>query len=105
MVRLALKAFFPGPIPFPLLHVDTTFKFTPMYEFRDRFCGEIGADLRVFREPEGVAKTVDPFTVGTANCCAVWKTRGLLDALAQGCYDAAFGGARRDDSGVEDRSQ
>jgi sulfate adenylyltransferase subunit 2 len=97
MVRLAQKAFFPGRIPFPLLHVDTTFKFTPMYEFRDAFCTEIGADLKVFTSPDGVSRGVEPFSFGTTRCCGVWKTRGLLDGLAEGRHDAAFGGARRDE--------
>jgi sulfate adenylyltransferase subunit 2 len=68
-----------------------------MYEFRDAFCEEIGVDLRVFTEPDGLAGKVNPFEFGTTKCCGVWKTKGLLDCLAEGQFDAAFGGARRDE--------
>ena len=97
MVHLARKAFFPGKIPFPLLHVDTGMKFPQMYEFRDRFCREIGADLRVYRYEEAIAQGVNPWDLGTVKCCALLKTAGLLNALRAGGYDAAFGGARRDE--------
>jgi sulfate adenylyltransferase subunit 2 len=97
MVRLAQKAFAPGRMPFPLLHVDTSYKFREMYEFRDRFCREIGADLRVFRNEDAIAANTNPFDLGTSRCCALLKTQGLLGALAAGNYDAAFGGARRDE--------
>jgi len=100
MLRLALKAFHPEKLPFPLLHVDTTFKFKEMYEFREQVIGEIGADLIAFSHPEGKAMGMNPFDFGTAKCCAIWKTRGLLDGLKQGAdgpFDAAFGGARREE--------
>jgi len=97
MVRLAQKAFAPGRIPFPLLHVDTGYKFREMYEFRDRFCAEIGARLVVYRNEEAIAAGANPFDLGTSKCCALLKTQGLLQALTAGKYDAAFGGARRDE--------
>jgi sulfate adenylyltransferase subunit 2 len=97
MLRLARKAFFPAKIPFPLLHVDTTFKFPEMYAFRDRLCEELGATLVVHTEAAGVSQSVEPMGWGTTKCCAVWKTQGLLSALREGGYDAAFGGARRDE--------
>ena len=97
MVRLAQKAFHPGSIPFPLLHVDTGMKFPEMYEFRDEFCREIGADLRVYRYEEAIAEGADPWKLGTVKCCALLKTQALLNALKEGGYDAAFGGARRDE--------
>jgi len=95
MVHLARKAFYPGPIPFPLMHVDTGLKFREMYEFRDRFVKSIGAELIVHRHPQ--AGTADPFKLGTQKCCAILKTQGLLDAIKAGKYDAAFGGARREE--------
>ncbi len=97
LVRLAQKAFHPGPIPFPLLHIDTTYKFQEMIEFRDRFVKEIGAKLIVHTNRQAIADGASPFKLGTSNCCAQLKTRALLDALAEGGYDAAFGGARRDE--------
>ncbi len=97
MVHLAGKAFAPGRFPFPLLHVDTGFKFAEMYAFRDKFCAEIGADLRVYRNEEAMAQKTNPFDLGTAACCGLLKTQALLQALKQGGYDAAFGGARREE--------
>ncbi|HMB00144.1 MAG TPA: sulfate adenylyltransferase subunit CysD, partial [Spirochaetota bacterium] len=97
MVRLAQKAFYPGRIPFPLLHVDTGFKFQEMYKFRDEYCRKIGADLRVHRNEEAIANNCNPVDMGTIKCCAQLKTKALLDGLKQGGYDAAFGGARRDE--------
>ena len=97
MVRLAQKAFYPGHIPFPLLHIDTTYKFQEMIEFRDRFCARIGARLIVHTNTQAIADGANPFRLGTTKCCALLKTRALLDALDQGGYDAAFGGARRDE--------
>jgi len=97
MVRLAQKAFHPAPIPFPLLHIDTTYKFREMIEFRDRFIGEIGAKLIVHTNLKAIADGANPFRIGTQNCCGLLKTRALLDALTEGGYDAAFGGARRDE--------
>jgi sulfate adenylyltransferase subunit 2 len=97
MVRLAQKAFAPGRIPFPLLHVDTGYKFREMYEFRDKLCAEIGADLIVHRNEDAIASGANPWDLGTSKCCGLLKTQGLLGALARGNFDAAFGGARRDE--------
>jgi len=97
MVRLAQKAFYPGKIPFPLLHIDTTYKFREMIEFRDRFTREIGAKLIVHINQKAIDEGTNPFRLGTQKCCGLLKTRSLLDALAEGGYDAAFGGARRDE--------
>lgn len=97
MVRLAQKAFYPGKIPFPLLHIDTTYKFREMIEFRDRFTSEIGAKLIVHINQKAIDEGANPFRLGTQKCCGLLKTRSLLDALAEGRYDAAFGGARRDE--------
>ncbi len=97
MVHLARKAFAPGRLPFPLLHVDTGLKFPEMYAFRDAYCREIDADLRVYRYEEALARGVNPYDLGTVQCCAQLKTQALLNALREGGYDAAFGGARRDE--------
>ncbi len=97
LLRLAQKAFYPGPIPFPLLHVDTTYKFREMIEFRDRYAAEIGAKLIVHTNRQAIADGTEPFLVGTQRCCGLLKTRALLDALEDGKFDAAFGGARRDE--------
>ena len=97
MVRLAQKAFYPGKFPFPLLHIDTTYKFGEMIEFRDKFCAEIGAKLIVHTNTKAIADGANPFRLGTQKCCALLKTRALLDALEEGGFDAAFGGARRDE--------
>ena len=97
LLRLAQKAFYPGPIPFPLLHIDTTYKFREMIEFRDRYVAEIGARLIVHTNSEAIAEGTQPFLVGTKACCGALKTKSLLDALEAGNYDAAFGGARRDE--------
>jgi sulfate adenylyltransferase subunit 2 len=97
MVRLAQKAFYPGSIPFPLLHIDTTYKFREMIEFRDEFTKSIGAKLIVHINHEAVDNGANPLRIGTQKCCGLLKTRSLLDALAEGGYDAAFGGARRDE--------
>jgi sulfate adenylyltransferase subunit 2 len=97
MVRLAQKAFFPGKLPFPLLHVDTTYKFQEMIEFRDQFAKDLGAELIVHTNQKAIDEGANPFKLGTSKCCALLKTRALLDALEAGGYDAAFGGARRDE--------
>ncbi len=97
MVRLAQKAFHPGKIPFPLLHVDTTYKFREMIEFRDRFAASIGARLIVQTNWKAIQDGANPFRLGTQKCCGVLKTRALLDGLEAGGFDAAFGGARRDE--------
>jgi sulfate adenylyltransferase subunit 2 len=95
MVRLAQKAFYPGKLPFPLMHVDTGYKFHEMYNFRNRFVKEIGAECIVYRhEQAGVAS---PFQLGTQKCCAMLKTQALLDGLKKYRFDAAFGGARREE--------
>jgi sulfate adenylyltransferase subunit 2 len=97
LLRLAQKAFYPGPIPFPLLHVDTTYKFRDMIEFRDRYAREVGARLIVHTNHSAIADGTQPFAVGTGRCCALLKTQALLDALQAGGFDAALGGARRDE--------
>ncbi|MDX8401682.1 MAG: sulfate adenylyltransferase subunit CysD [Mariprofundaceae bacterium] len=97
MLHLARKAFYPAPLPFPLLHVDTGYKFPEMYEFRDWFAKEVGAELIVHRNEEAIAKGMNPKEYGIARCCGALKTQALLDALEAGGYDAAFGGARRDE--------
>jgi sulfate adenylyltransferase subunit 2 len=97
LLRLAQKAFYPGPMPFPLLHVDTTYKFREMIEFRDSYTSEIGARLIVHTNTQAIADGTQPFLVGTQRCCGLLKTRALLEALEAGGFDAAFGGARRDE--------
>jgi len=97
MLRLAQKAFFPGPIPFPLLHVDTGYKFREMLEFRDAYTKELGVDLIVHRNEEALRDGTNPVRLGTQRCCGLLKTTSLLDALREGGFDAAFGGARRDE--------
>src|SRR5260370_37823008 len=97
LLRLAQKAFYPGPIPFPLLHVDTTYKFREMIEFRDQYVAEVGARLIIHTNQKAVDEGTQPFLVGTQRCCGLLKTRALLDALEEGGFDAAFGGARRDE--------
>jgi sulfate adenylyltransferase subunit 2 len=97
MLHLALKAFFPAKPPFPLLHVDTTWKFRDMYAFRDRRAGELGMRLIVHVNPEGLAMHVNPFTHGSVIHTDVMKTQALRQALDKYGFDAAFGGARRDE--------
>ncbi|MGD0909191.1 MAG: sulfate adenylyltransferase subunit CysD [Candidatus Acidiferrales bacterium] len=97
MLRLAQKAFYPGKIPFPLLHIDTSYKFPEMIEFRDRYAREIGAELIVHKNQDALAAGANPFVLGTQKCCGLLKTKSLLDALAEGDFTAAFGGARRDE--------
>jgi sulfate adenylyltransferase subunit 2 len=97
LLRLAQKAFYPGRIPFPLLHIDTGFKFPEMIEFRDRYTQEIGARLIVHKNQQALDQGTNPFAIGTQKCCGLLKTRSLLDALTEGGFDAAFGGARRDE--------
>ncbi|TWI55409.1 sulfate adenylyltransferase subunit 2 [Pseudomonas duriflava] len=97
MLHLARKAFFPGKLPFPVLHVDTGWKFKAMYEFRDRMVKEMGLDLLVHQNPEGVAQGINPFTHGSAKHTDIMKTQGLKQALDKYGFDAAFGGARRDE--------
>lgn len=97
LVHLALKAFYPAPPPFPLLHVDTTWKFREMIEFRDNFCEKKNLDLRVHINKEGKAKDINPFDHGSGTYTDIMKTQSLKQALNLGKYDAAFGGARRDE--------
>lgn len=97
LVHLARKAFYPGGIPFPLLHIDTTYEYPEMIEFRDRFTREIGADLRVYTNRGAIAEGANPYTLGTAKCCHLLRTRALVEGLQEGGYDAAIGGARRDE--------
>ncbi len=97
LVRLAQKAFAPAPLPFPLLHIDTTWKFREMIAFRDRFAKENGLDLRVHTNHAALAEGASPFAWGSNKYTQVMKTHALLDALRAGGYDAAFGGARRDE--------
>ncbi|WP_125255954.1 sulfate adenylyltransferase subunit CysD [Brevundimonas fluminis] len=97
LLHLARKAFGPGPLPFPLLHVDTTWKFRDMYALRDRVAADPDLDLIVHRNPEAEAKGVNPFDHGSSAHTDLWKTQGLKQALDAGGFDAAFGGARRDE--------
>ncbi|GAA0787067.1 sulfate adenylyltransferase subunit CysD [Marinobacterium sediminicola] len=97
MLHLARKAFFPGKPPFPLLHVDTTWKFKEMIQFRDRMAEEAGMDLIVHINQEGVDMGVGPFSHGSAKHTDIMKTQGLKQALNKYKFDAAFGGARRDE--------
>ncbi len=97
MLHLALKAFFPAHPPFPLLHVDTTWKFRAMYEFRDQVVRRHGLELLVHVNQEGLAQGIGPFTHGSAVHTDVMKTQGLKQALDKWGFDAAFGGARRDE--------
>jgi sulfate adenylyltransferase subunit 2 len=97
LLHLALKAFAPAPPPFPLLHVDTTWKFKQMYEFRDRAAKEAGMELIVHRNPDALARGINPFEHGSAVHTDTWKTEGLKQALDEHGFDVAFGGARRDE--------
>ena len=97
MLHLARKAFYPAPPPFPLLHVDTTWKFKAMYELRDRMAKESGMELLVHKNPDAIARNINPFDHGSALHTDIWKTEGLKQALDLYGFDAAFGGARRDE--------
>jgi sulfate adenylyltransferase subunit 2 len=96
MLHLAKKAFFPGPLPFPLLHVDTTWKFRDMYALRDKVAADGDIELIVYRNPEALEKRINPFDHGPLHT-DIWKTEGLKQALDAHGFDAAFGGARRDE--------
>nr|WP_313429529.1 sulfate adenylyltransferase subunit CysD [Brevundimonas diminuta] len=97
LLHLARKAFYPAPPPFPLLHVDTTWKFRAMYALRDRMAAESGARLIVYRNPEAESRGINPFDHGSAVHTDLWKTQGLKQALDLHGFDAAIGGARRDE--------
>jgi sulfate adenylyltransferase subunit 2 len=97
MLRLAQRAFAPAPLPFPLLHIDTTWKFREMIAHRDRVAREIGAELIVYTNPDGLAKNINPFDHGSNKYTTVMKTDALKQALTKYKYDCAFGGARRDE--------
>src|SRR3974390_2213086 len=97
MLRLAQKAFYPAPIPFPLLHVDTTYKFKEMIEFRDRYTAELGLKLIVHTNKKAIEEGANPLKLGTERCCGFLKKQSLLDGLRAGNYDAAFGGAAGDE--------
>ncbi|QYJ83765.1 sulfate adenylyltransferase subunit CysD [Shewanella aegiceratis] len=97
LLHLARKAFYPGKIPFPLLHVDTNWKFREMIEFRDRMAKQYGFDLIVHKNPRGLEMNISPFTHGSAKHTDIMKTEGLKQALDMHGFDAAFGGARRDE--------
>jgi len=97
LLRLAEKAFYPGRIPFPLLHIDTGYKFKEMIEFRDRYTAKLGVKLIVQKNERALEEGANPFAWGTQRCCGALKTTALLDALRGGGFDAAIGGARRDE--------
>ena len=97
MLHLAAKAFYPAKPPFPLLHVDTTWKFRDMYAMRERMARELGFELIVYKNPEAEARGINPFDHGSALHTDLWKTEGLKQALDKYGFDAAFGGARRDE--------
>jgi sulfate adenylyltransferase subunit 2 len=97
LVRLAIKAFHPARVPFPLMHIDTTWKFREMISFRDRFCAESNLDLIVHSNQAGLAANINPFDHGSKKYTDVMKTQALVEALTARGFDAAFGGARRDE--------
>lgn len=97
MLRVAQKAFYPAPIPFPMLHVDTRWKFREMIEFRDRTAKELSLDLRVWTNPEGIEQNINPIDHGSEKHTQIMKTEALKQALNHYGFDAAFGGARRDE--------
>ncbi len=97
LVHLARKAFFPGKIPFPLVHIDTTYEYPELITFRDWFVKEIGANLIVYSNEEAVAAGTNPYSLGTAKCCGLLRTRALVEGLQKLGADAAIGGARRDE--------
>jgi len=97
LLHLARKAFHPGSPPFPLLHIDTSYKFPEMYRFRDSMARQSGMKLIIAKNTQALSQGANPFTLGTAACCGQLKTSALLNALWEGGFDAAFGGARRDE--------
>jgi len=97
LVNLCQKAFSPGKIPFPAMHVDTGYKFKEMYEFREKFCKDNNVDLIIYKNEEWISKNCNPYDLGTDVCCQHLKTEALLDGLKKYGFDAAIGGARREE--------
>lgn len=97
LLRLAQKAFYPGKIPFPLVHIDTTYEYPEMIQFRDWYAREIGAELIVYTNEKAVAAGTNPYDLGTSKCCNLLRTRALVEGLKSYGFDAALGGARRDE--------
>ena len=97
MLHLARKAFYPGKLPFPVMHVDTRWKFQEMYSFRDKMVADLELNLITHTNPDGIAQNINPFTHGSAKHTDIMKTEGLKQALDKYGFDAAFGGARRDE--------
>ncbi len=97
LLHLARKAFHPGLIPFPLLHIDTTYEYPEMIEFRDEFTKEIGAQLLVYTNDAAIAEGTNPYSLGTSKCCGLLRTKAVVDGLKHHGFDAALGGARRDE--------
>jgi len=97
MLRLAEKAFYPGKIPFPFLHVDTGYKFKEMYEFREEVRKTKNIDIRIYSHPKAQDSSYNPFDMGTQKCCSILKTEALLNAIREGGFDLAIGGARREE--------
>lgn len=97
MLHLARKAFYPGKLPFPVMHVDTRWKFQDMYRFRDKMVADLELNLITHTNPDGIAQNINPFTHGSAKHTDIMKTEGLKQALDKYGFDAAFGGARRDE--------
>lgn len=97
LLRLAQKAFYPGKIPFPLIHIDTTYEYPEMIQFRDWYAREIGAELLVYANEQAVADGANPYDLGTSKCCNLLRTRALVEGLKSYGFDAALGGARRDE--------
>jgi sulfate adenylyltransferase subunit 2 len=97
LLHLARKAFHPARVPFPLLHIDTTYEYPDLIKFRDEFVAEIGAKLIVYTNRKAIEDGANPYDLGTAKCCGLLRTRALVDGLREGGFDAALGGARRDE--------
>ena len=97
VLHLVRKAFHPAPVPFPLLHVDTSYKFPEMYTFRDKVVKTFGLDLKIFKNQEAIFSGINPWATGTVHCCGLLKTHALISALNEEKYDAVIGGSRRDE--------